>query len=209
MFKFENILIAIGIALIAITASFSLYAGYNQASAVSKWDKIISIEIKKRGPAPGVHKKANIGSVDTNGLVDREAVQGASIALLEIPAIDRRFDVLEGATWLNLAKGPVHLSDSALVGSGGTTVVSAHRTMYGAPFRNLDKLAAGDTINIYTKKALFTYRVVGLKSVNPSDMSDITREGKPRLILSTCDPVFSAKQRLLVIGELANAVSLR
>lgn len=209
MFKFENILIVVGIVLIATTASFSLYAGYNQASAVSKWDKALSIEIKKKGLAPGVHEKANTGSVDTNRLIDREVAQGASVALLEIPTIDRRFDVLEGATWLNLAKGPVHLSDSTPVGSGGTTVVSAHRTMYGAPFRNLDKLVAGDTINVYTKKALFTYRVVGLKSVKPSDMSDVTRDGKPRLILSTCDPVFSAKRRLLVIGELANATPLK
>ena len=37
--------------------------------------------------------------------------------------------------------------------------IAGHRTTYGAPFRNIDKLDAGDRIELRMPYGRFTYRV--------------------------------------------------
>lgn len=207
--RIENIVITVGLILVIIPVGFSFYAGYSQARAVEKWEKIIPPNIARQNTAQKRNGGHVLESVDIKKLVEAAPAEGESAALIKILAINVSLDIIEGATWANLAKGPVRLSGSSLIGADGTTVISGHRTMYGAPFRDLDKVAPGDTIELYTKKAAFVYRVVGVKSVNPTDTSDVTEDGKPQLILSTCDPIFSAKKRLLVISELAKAKPLK
>jgi sortase A len=88
----------------------------------------------------------------------------------------------------------------------GNTVISGHRTTYGAPFNRVDELHAGDAIVLETRDTWFTYRVTGEQVVSPSAV-EVTyavpgkRDAVPTqrlLTLTTCNPKYSAKQRLIV-----------
>lgn len=127
------------------------------------------------------------------------------IAFLSIDAIGVKTGVREGASWLNLVKGAVHVAGTSALGQPGTTLISGHRTTYAAPFGNLDRLKPGDLIKLYTKDSLYVYKVTGNRVVSPTNMEDVQPVGPPRLILSTCEPKYSAASRLLIIAELKEA----
>lgn len=132
---------------------------------------------------------------------------GREIAFLRIDAIGVKTGVREDATWSSLVKGPAHVVGTAPIGELGTTLISGHRTMFAAPFSNLDKVKKGDTIKLYTKSAIYEYRVTGNRIANPTDMSDVAEGGSPRLVLSTCEPRFYSTSRLLVLADLAKEYS--
>jgi sortase A len=93
-------------------------------------------------------------------------------------------------------------------------VVSGHRTTYGAPFNRVDELRAGDPIVIETRDTWFTYRVTSETVVSPSAV-EVTypvpgqRDAVPTkrlLTLTTCNPKYSAKQRLIVHAVLDSSL---
>src|SRR6202000_3321030 len=78
---------------------------------------------------------------------------------------------------------------------------------YLAPFRHIDALAPGDTIEVTMPYARFTYTVVGQRVVSPHDVQAAVGEvGYSRLLLSACTPLFSAPKRLLVYARLKRTV---
>ncbi|MPZ70428.1 MAG: sortase [Actinobacteria bacterium] len=142
---------------------------------------------------------------------------GAPVFKLEIPRIDVDHIVVEGVGVEQLKAGPGHypacedrfalplcLRDDGDVfwpGEEGRVIVSAHRTTYGAPFWDLDKLKAGDRITTTTKWGTFEY-VVTRTSVVDDDEPVPSTGNAAELLLTTCNPKFSADQRLLVFAEL-------
>jgi sortase A len=126
-----------------------------------------------------------------------------AVALLIIPKIDLKAYVGQGTDQDVLANGPGHYEETPLPGAKGNAAIAAHRTMHGHPFRRLDELKRGDRIVTYTKARKATYRVVEIKRVDPSDVSVIEPKGDNRLTLTTCNPVGSARQRLIVVARLA------
>lgn len=127
---------------------------------------------------------------------------GSGVASIEIPAIDLRSVVVEGVSVEALKRGPGHLPSSAYPGQKGNVVISGHRSTYGAPFSQLDKVTLGDSIRVRTAKGSWAYRVVEKKIVAPDQVSVIAPTAQARLTLTTCHPRYSARQRLIVIGEL-------
>ena len=87
-------------------------------------------------------------------------------------------------------------------GTGGNFAIAGHRTTYGAPFKNLDKLKPGDNIYFQTNTNQYTYTVSEVKIVDPSETYLLSSFGDDRITLTTCHPKFSARQRLVVIGML-------
>jgi len=95
-------------------------------------------------------------------------------------------------------------------GHEGTTAIAGHRTTYGAPFGDLDQLSPGDQIVLTTVQGRFVYKVTELKVVDPSDGSvlenvpDGNRAGHylATVTLTTCNPKYSAAERLVVLGTL-------
>jgi sortase A len=104
----------------------------------------------------------------------------------------------------NLKKGPGHVPGTALPGEVGNCVVSGHRTTYGAPFRDLDRLEPGDPIYLETRRGSFEYRVVGRKVVLPQDLGVLEPTPEPTLTLTACHPRYSASRRLVVTAVLAH-----
>jgi len=144
--------------------------------------------------------------------VAREPPLGRAFARLYLPRLDgtRPLVVVQGVSVADLKKGPGHLPGSALPGELGNLVLSGHRTTYGAPFSELDRLRDGDAVVVETRDSWFTYRVEAQQVVLPTAV-EVTypvpgRAGaaptRRLLTLTTCNPKYSARERLIVSGQL-------
>jgi sortase A len=141
-------------------------------------------------------------------LARREARQvktGDAIGQLQIPKIGVSYDVVQGTDTATLEKGPGHYPATAFPGLGQTVAVAGHRTTYLAPFRNINALAPGDRIVLNMPYARFTYLVQYEKIVVPTALWITHDVGYERLVLSACNPLYSAAQRIVVFARL-NAV---
>ena len=140
----------------------------------------------------------------------RKVARGKALAVLDIPRIqlDNKV-VVEGVGRDELRKGPGHVPSTVAPGQPGTFGISGHRTTYGAPFYRLDELAKGDTITVVTREAIYTYTVTRTAIVRPVDTQVLDNvrgaDGglKPTITLTTCHPRYSARQRLVVFGDLS------
>jgi sortase A len=138
----------------------------------------------------------------------RQLRPGDAIGRIVIPRIGARFEVVEGTDSTSLEKGPGHYPDTALPGLGQTVAVAGHRTTYLAPFRHIDALRPGNEIVVTMPYGRFTYVVQYRRIVTPTALW-VTRDvGYDRLVLSACNPLFSAAQRIIVFARLRGAVAL-
>jgi sortase A len=138
---------------------------------------------------------------------------GDAVAILRIPRIGLDTIVVEGTTRDDLRKGPGHYVDTPMPGQRGNAAIAGHRTTYGAPFGNLDQLTKGDVIVVRTVQGTFRYRVteqlivapseVSVLDPTPEDPSDPESPSAATLTLTTCNPKYSAAQRLVVHATLA------
>jgi sortase A len=128
-----------------------------------------------------------------------EPIPGGAYAILEIPAIDLDEVVVQGTEVETLKKGPGHYAKSADPwDERGRVGIAGHRTTYGAPFWDLDKVARGDVIMLRTDLGTYEYRVTGVRDILPTQVDVLVKPGRPTLILTTCTPKFSAAMRLIV-----------
>ena len=119
--------------------------------------------------------------------------------------------MVEGIDVDDLRKGPGHYPGTPLPGQAGNAAIAGHRTTYGAPFGDLDQLAVGDEIVLTTVQGTFTYRVVRAPfAVSPDDGDVLLPTVDPlvpgakaaTLTLTTCNPKYSAAERLIVKASL-------
>lgn len=137
--------------------------------------------------------------------LDATAKPGRPIGELRIPHLDNHYVIVAGTGSGSLRKGPGHYDGTALPGEPGTVGLAGHRTTYGAPFRHLDALDPGDPITVTMPYGTFTYKVEGTRIVKPSDVSTLKAVGRQRLALTACHPLYSAKQRIVVLARLVSA----
>jgi sortase A len=129
-------------------------------------------------------------------------VPGRAVAIIKIPKIDVDLVVVEGTDTESLKKGPGHYVDTAYPWQDhGRVGIAGHRTTYGAPFWSLNQLEPGDRIVLATEYGIFDYRVTGSEIIAPSDGSVLRATRQPTLVLTTCNPRFSAAQRLVVFAD--------
>ena len=134
----------------------------------------------------------------------------APLTRMRIPALDIDTVVVEGVTKGALRAGAGHYPTTPLPGHDGNVAIAGHRTTYGQPFRHLDRLAVGDTIELVTPVGAFTYRVMRPPFVvAPTDISVLQQDARALLTLTTCHPVDSARDRLVVQAVLVSAGAAR
>jgi sortase A len=136
---------------------------------------------------------------------------------LHIPKIwDEHDNVVEGVGEEELQDGPGHYPqcrdgferplctdfEETWPGQDARVVISGHRTTYGAPFWDLNKLEPGDPIITITKWGRFVYRVTETKIVEPDSQVIVIPGSKAEIVLTTCNPRFSADERLIVFAEM-------
>jgi sortase A len=140
------------------------------------------------------------------GREQRQVRTGAAIGRLTIPSLGVSFLVVQGTNPASLELGPGHYPSTALPGQGRTVAVAGHRTTFLAPFRNLDALRRGERIVMAMPYARFVYVVQYRRVVAPSAWWITRNVGYERLVLSACDPLFSAARRLVVFARLRSVV---
>ncbi len=130
-----------------------------------------------------------------------------AFAIIRVPTIDKLKDgwtVVEGVTRSDLKNGAGHMPHTALPGQPGNAVISGHRTTYGAPFHDFDQLEPGDIIEVETAIGVHTYAVRETEIVRPTELWVTEPRDGAWLTLTTCDPKFSSRRRLVVFAELVD-----
>ncbi|MBP3380390.1 MAG: class D sortase [Ruminococcus sp.] len=140
------------------------------------------------------------GATSENGDVIRPAL-GELYALISSDALELDVPVYWGSTTELLERGACQASGSAVLGTEGNTVISAHVDTF---FAELDKLKAGDKITLSTNYGQFTYTVSELISFNSGNKKYIVPTEDTRLTLYTCkrDILGGSDQRIGVVCEL-------
>jgi len=145
--------------------------------------------------------KANISQL-AQRLVD-ESEPGDALGRIEAPGMDGLNMVfVQGTDESSLELGPGHYPETAMPGQGRTVAIAGHRTTYLAPFRHIDSMKAGDKITLKMPYGTFVYSVQKTEIVDPTDVGIIHDTGYERLVLSACNPVYSAAQRYIVFARL-------
>lgn len=208
-----ELLVTVGVVILLFVAYELWFTGFYTAGEQRRLTQ--RLEQTWRGPQP-----ATVRSIPSPRV-------GSGFAVLRIPALGKRwkFVVIEGIGTEQLKKGPGHYPDTALPGEVGNFAVAGHRTTYLAPFYNLDRLRTGDRIYVETAAGWFVYRVQDIPGtpakarqiVSPSAVNvvypvphqpDEARAATLRVLtLTTCNPRYSAAQRLIVHALLDNTRS--
>ncbi|WP_051969281.1 sortase domain-containing protein [Kitasatospora azatica] len=104
-----------------------------------------------------------------------------------------------------------HQEDTQLPGVTGKFGLTGHRNTHGEPFRHLNELQPGDTVQVETAQASYTY--IPDRELPQTDddnytvldpvaaQAGYTRPGQ-YLTLTTCTPEFTSRYRLIWWGHL-------
>lgn len=179
-----------GIVLVAVPIFINLYSTQKQRSLLHDFERLKN------------KKAANVSAGDKKPVKEPAKKTKLQPYVINIPKIGLRVVVVEGTFQWDLAKGPGHIETSPQPGETGNVGISGHRTMYGAPFRHLDELRSGDLIYFETLNGKIEYKVTEKRKVLPTNVAVLKDFGDDRVTLTTCDPLFSASRRLVVVGKL-------
>jgi sortase A len=131
---------------------------------------------------------------------------GQSLTRLRIPSIGTNVVVVEGTTESALRAGAGHYPETPLPCTAGNVSIAGHRTTYGKPFANVDKLRPGDPITLQTPVGSCTYTVSQLPfEVSPTDLSVVAPTAGPTLTLTSCTPKGLAVNRIVVKAVMKGA----
>ncbi|MFR7835518.1 MAG: class C sortase [Ezakiella sp.] len=166
-----------------------------------------SISNDEKKDAPG--EAANRTSYDVEeDDIERDDIQSdKAIGVLRIDKLNLLAQVFDNTESGSLYDGVGVIESTELPSSkpGTTCAIAGHRGGVNEElsFLNIDKLEIGDEIKITTKDEALVYKVTGSEIIEPDDWSKFTREEvKSKLVLMTCHPYPTDKERLLVYSEL-------
>jgi sortase A len=130
-------------------------------------------------------------------------------AQLSIPRINMKANnIVSGVTVDDLRKGVGHFRNTPLPGQKGNVALAGHRTTYGGPFGDLDKMQTGDPITFTNLLGeVYVYKVTSETVVSPDDTSVLQPTDSPTLTLVTCTPKATSTSRLIIKAELDIAAS--
>ena len=135
-----------------------------------------------------------------------EADYSVSSNRVIIPKIGVNAPIVESeSAEYGLARGAWRLPEGSTPPEGGNTVITGHRFKYLPPnnltFYLFHKLETGDIVSVLWEEEEYYYRVSETKIVPKTQVSITDPTQEPRLTLFTCHPIYSQKERLVVIGE--------
>jgi sortase A len=145
-----------------------------------------------------------------------EVPLGEAFAIVRIPRFgaDYARPVLEGSDRGVLKKGVGHYPGTAMPGQVGNFAVSGHRTTYGRPFHDIDRLRKDDVIVVETRSSFVVYAVDRHVLVRPWQVEVIApvpeRPGATPeaavMTMTSCHPKYSATQRYVTFSHLVKVI---
>lgn len=103
-----------------------------------------------------------------------------------------------------------HYPQTQWPGQAGNFALAIHRTNWGSPFADSNKLEAGDKIYVETKDGYYTYVFRNYEFVLPTTVSVIlptpgknaVTKDQSVITITTCNPLLGDAERLIVYGVL-------
>lgn len=109
--------------------------------------------------------------------------------------------------------GVGHYVSSEQLGALGNFALAGHRTTFGAPFGDVDKLRVGDRIYVETKKGWYVYRFRNVEWVYPTQSEVLNAvphleiAAKDRILtMTSCHPKLSAAERIIAYSVFESFV---
>ncbi len=195
------ILIAAGALMIAWPVYQYLYSLQRQDTLIEEFEQART-RIAEAAPAeedyqPSHEPRAQPETIDEGPFV------------LIIPAIALRVAVVDGIGEDELTQGPGFYPQSGEPGKPGNVAIAGHRNSHGAWFRNLHSLEAEDTIIIQSPRTTYLYSVESVFVVKPDALEVVDPTEEAVLTLTTCHPIGSLRERLIVRAELVEIQDLQ
>ena len=140
---------------------------------------------------------------------ERKLKDGDALTRLKIPALDVDVVVVEGTSASALRAGAGHYPKTPLPCEAGNVAIAGHRTTYGKPMANVDRLKTGDTIILETPVGSCTYELSREPFITkPTDFTVVANDPAVHaLTLTTCHPKGSAKERLIIRATLTEGAA--
>ncbi|MHB8329817.1 MAG: class E sortase [Acidimicrobiales bacterium] len=202
-----RVLVAIGVLVLLFTVYLlwgtNLAESGHQSVLRQQFDRALADRAHVHLAPPGSSTSTTVPSGLVSQLTAGDApAESQPIAIIQIPKISVEKIIVQGTATHDLHLGPGHYVGTPLPGQPGNAAIAGHRTTYGAPFYNLNDLVVGDEILITTLQGRFAYTVTRSFVVGPSDTSVLAPSTSAELTLTTCNPRFSAAQRLIIQADL-------
>jgi sortase A len=212
----EGIFLFLGLILLGMWVSARLYGTIRSRMAVAQFraleaadqpaneDTSPSIELLPNSPADFRMWSAQRISAYKDTLSKEFA---SPIALLRIPKLALEVPVFNGTDDLTLNRGVGRILGTAKIGQPGNLGIAGHRDSF---FRGLQKIAAGDVVELARASATDTYTVHDIKIVMPEDTHVLDSTPTSTLTLVTCFPFYfvgQAPKRFIVAASLESTRS--
>ncbi|HKA93371.1 MAG TPA: class E sortase [Acidimicrobiia bacterium] len=211
-----RVLVTVGV-LILLFVAYQLWGtGIYEARAQSDLESQFKRELAERGrttstTSPGASTSTSSPTTTPGVELPPVPADGDPVGEIKIDKIGVDKIVVEGTTVPDLRKGPGHYAGSPMPGQTGNAAIAGHRTTYGAPFGNLDQLSRGDRITVRTLTGTWEYVLTDDPfAVKPTQtevldagVDPATGKEAATLTLTTCEPKYSASQRLVVKAQLS------
>jgi LPXTG-site transpeptidase (sortase) family protein len=145
---------------------------------------------------------AAVAGVSTGGLPTRIVVPAAGV---DASIAEVGVTVQSGkAAWETAWRAAGHHLDSAMPGQPGNMVITGHVSVADrsnlAVFRDLEGVAAGDVVEVFSGDQRYTYQVDRVLVVPPGAVKLLRSDSTSTVTLITCTK--DLKNRLVVIGTL-------
>lgn len=190
-------------------------AARTQTAALEELDWAVEVPAavqKGQGVTPEVTAPESSPRRDNAPVIDEPPV-GTTFATLRVPrwGADYVRPISQGSSRAVLDElGIGHYEGTAMPGALGNFAISGHRTTYNKPFNRIEELRVGDALVVQTAETWYVYRVSTTEIVLPSQVEVLapvpnspgTEPTVATMTLTTCHPMYSARQRFVVYSVL-------
>lgn len=157
-----------------------------------------AVDIAKTLDEPG---KKTIDKITQDVNQDEIVISSQAIAVIDIPAISTRGQVMLGTddetlkNYIGMFKGSVN------PGQDGNFCVAAHNNIYTEIFKNLHNIKVSDKVRVITRDKEYVYIINNVEEILPTQVEVLNSDAsKKEITLITCTDL--GRTRIAVKGEL-------
>ncbi len=210
--KSERVLLASGLALLAVWFGARLYGAFGYRKAIAQFQAADDDNVSDGIPASPDHVSGS--PVDFSQWSPKRIVAyedslarktEVPLAILRIRKINLEVPVFNDTDGLTLNRGVGRILGTAHVGESGNLGIAGHRDGF---FRGLQNIAKGDVVELVRRRQTDRYVVSDIRIVTPEDTSVLKPKEVPALTLVTCFPFYfigHAPKRYIVTALLEDA----
>ena len=208
----ERIILAIGLALLAIWAGARFHRSVAAKAAIKQFEVEEAANAAEAAPAssdPALGSNVDFRLWSVKRVVAyKESLAkktDAPLAILRIPKISLEVPIFNDTDDLTLNRGVGRILGTAQVGQPGNLGIAGHRDGF---FRGLQSIATGDAVELVRPGHRDQYTVTQIRIVTPEDAYVLDPTAAPTLTLVTCFPFYfvgNAPKRYVVTASLESA----